>query len=146
MNFDFEEIRRPFGEEPPKKPNGSTHPNYDHKGLAKLIINGSDPTATAKELAALIATRNDFLFNGNAPVRIAVEAGKMPRAIKVTVEAVRVLAHELCVPVKTIRKKDNEQLVRTKLSEEIARIYLWARGAMGSQALSWNYNGTGFET
>jgi putative DNA primase/helicase len=125
MKFDFEEIRRPFEEESPKHTNGSTHPDYDHKGLVELIINESDPTATAKELAALVATRNDFLFNGNAPVRIAVEAGKMPRAIKVTVEAVRVLAHELCVPVKTIRKKDNEQLVRTKLSEEIARIYLW---------------------
>src|SRR5262249_10934791 len=97
-----------------------------------LIINESDPTATAKELAALIATRNDFLFNGNAPVRIAAEAGKMPRAIKVTVEAVQVLAHELCVPLKRTRKKDEEKLVPSKLTEEIARILLWGlEGRLG---------------
>ena len=35
--------------------------------LPELVINEADPTATAKELAALIAARDDFLFNGHAP-------------------------------------------------------------------------------
>src|SRR5262249_23221646 len=70
------------------------------EALPKLIINGSDPTATAKDLAALIATRDDFLFNGNAAVRIAVEAGYPPRALEVVTDAVRVFAHKICIPVK----------------------------------------------
>ena len=31
----------------------------------ELIVNESDPTATAAELAALFAAREDFLFNGH---------------------------------------------------------------------------------
>jgi len=75
-------------------------------GLPNLLINDSDPTAAAKELAALIAARDDFLFNGNAPVRVAVEANGMPRALEVTTEAVRVLAHEICNPIKRIKQSD----------------------------------------
>lgn len=53
-------------------------------GLPELIINDADPTATAKEVAAMFAQGCEFLFNGYAPVRIAVEAGHMPRALEVT--------------------------------------------------------------
>ena len=58
----------------------------ERDNLPKLMISGSDPTATAKDLAALIAKRVDFLFNGHAPVRIADEAGCLPRALEVTTE------------------------------------------------------------
>jgi hypothetical protein len=57
--------------------------------LPELIISGSDPTATAKDLAALIAERDDFLFNGHAPIHIAAEADCLPRALAVTHEVVR---------------------------------------------------------
>src|SRR5262249_41479449 len=78
------------------------------KDLPKRIINNSDPTATAKDLAALIATRDDFLFNGNAAVRIAVEAGYPPRALEVVTDAVRVLAHKICTPVIPKGKRYNK--------------------------------------
>ena len=47
--------------------------------LPDLLIDNSNPTATARRLAALIAQRYDFLFNGNAPVRIAVEGQSATR-------------------------------------------------------------------
>jgi hypothetical protein len=89
-------------------------------GLPELVINEADPTATAKELAALIAECDDFLFNGHAPVRVAVEANYLPRAFEVTAEAVRVLAHEVCVP---IRMRGNKRS-RIPLSKDIAQLYL----------------------
>jgi hypothetical protein len=91
----------------------------DEQGIA-LVINESDPTATARELAGLIAAHDDFLFNGYAPVRIAVEADELPRALEVTTEAVRVYAHTLCHPVK-IRKG---AMVAVPLSKDIAQLYL----------------------
>jgi hypothetical protein len=97
--------------------------------LPKLIINISDPTATAKALAALIATRDDFLFNGNAAVRIAVEAGYPPRALEVVTDAVRILAHKICIPIKPKGKLYD----RVPLSKDIAQLYL--HGLEGSWGL-----------
>jgi hypothetical protein len=88
--------------------------------LPDLVINNSDPTATAKQLAALIARRDDFLFNGNAPIRVAVEADCTPRALEVTTEAVRVHAHEICTPIKWRAKKR----LAVPLSKDIALLYL----------------------
>ena len=96
----------------------------DQRGLPELIINEGDPTATAKELAALIARRDDFLFNGNAPIRVAVEADYLPRALEVTSEAVRVIAHEICCPVKLRSKKSVVTRVAVPISSDIARLYL----------------------
>ena len=94
--------------------------------LPELVINESDPTATAKELAALFAARTDFLFNGNTPVRIAVEADSLPRAVEVTPEAVRVYAHTLCRPVKISKAKAKAGAAPTPapLSKDIAALYL----------------------
>jgi hypothetical protein len=94
-----------------------------------LVINESDPTATAIELAALFAEREDFLFNGNAPVRVAVEADNLPRAIEVTNEAVRIYAHKLCRPVKfrTARRGPNKgevEVIPVPLDRDIAQLYL----------------------
>jgi hypothetical protein len=89
-------------------------------GLPDLLITDSNPTAAAKELAGLIAARDDFLFNGNAPVRVAVEANGMPHALEVTTEAVRVLAHEICNPIKRIKQSD----IPVALKTDIANIYL----------------------
>jgi hypothetical protein len=89
-------------------------------GLPNLLVNDSDPTATAKELAGLIAARDDFLFNGNAPVRAAVEANGMPHALEITPEAVRVLAHEICNPIKRLKHGD----IPVALKTDIANIYL----------------------
>jgi hypothetical protein len=97
--------------------------------LPELIVKGSDPTATAKDLAALIAKRDDFLFNGHAPVRIADEAGCLPRALEVTTEMVRVLAHEICIPTK--ERKDER--IPVPLSKDIAQLYL--HGLEGSWGL-----------
>ena len=90
-----------------------------------LIVNESDPTATATELAALFAAREDFLFNAHAPVRVAVETDNLPRAIEVTNEAVRVYAHKLCRPAKIIKSKDGTTTtVPVPLSRDIAQLYL----------------------
>jgi hypothetical protein len=91
--------------------------------LPALIINKGDPTATAKELAALFAAREDFLFNGYAPVQIVVEGDDLPRAIVVTTEALRVYAHSLCRPVK-IRHGKRGEPTPAPLSNDIARLYL----------------------
>src|SRR5262252_5048190 len=92
-------------------------PGASRNILPQLIINSSDPTATAKDLAALIAKRDDFLFNGNAPVHIVAEAGYSPRALEVTIEMVRVLAHEICVPAQGTKM--------VPLSKDIAQLYLY---------------------
>jgi hypothetical protein len=98
----------------------------------ELIINASDLTETAKQLAELFAVR--FLFNGYEPIEIVAEAGAMPRAIPVTPEAVRVFAHEVCVPMKMVQDK----LIKTTLSKDIAALYL--RGLQGRWGLK-SFNG-----
>lgn len=92
----------------------------------ELFVNESDPTATAKQLACLFAQRNDFLSNGHTPVHVVVDADDMPRAIKVTVEGVRILAHEICVPTKIRKSKKTGDDERTAvaLSRDIAQLYL----------------------
>ena len=93
-------------------------------GLPELVINDADPTATAKELGVMFARGDEFLFNGYAPVRIAVEAGHMPRALEVTTDSVRVLAHELCNPTKLRKGKRGVQRIAIPLTKDIAQIYL----------------------
>src|SRR5262249_29372683 len=83
-----------------------------------------DLPATARELARLIACGTEFLFNGNAPVRVTSEDDDMPRAIQVTREAVRMLAHRLCVPTKMEITKFGTQRTRVTLSNDIAGLYL----------------------
>jgi hypothetical protein len=105
----------------------------DDLDLPELVVNGSDPTATAKDLAALIAERGDFLFNGNHPVRIAVESDCLPRALEVTTEMVRVLAHEICIPVKVQHMKGANKRTLVPLSKDVAQLYL--HGLEGSWGL-----------
>jgi hypothetical protein len=91
-----------------------------------LVVNSSDPTIAtipAKERARLIAE--------NAPIYVAAEAGNMPRAIRVRVEMVPILAHEICVAVKKGRKGERTPLA---LSADIAAIYL--RGFTAAPLLS----------
>jgi hypothetical protein len=92
--------------------------------LPELVINESDPTATAKELAALIAKTDNFLFNGYGPIRTAVEAKGIPRALEVTTEAVRVVAHEICDPVKLRKIKGKIKSIPVPLSRDISLLYL----------------------
>jgi hypothetical protein len=91
-----------------------------HTDLPQLLINDSNPTATAKELAKLIAAHGEFLFNGNAPVRVAVETDSMPRALEVTTESVRILAHEICNPIRRVKQTD----IPVALKTDIALLYL----------------------
>lgn len=118
--------------------------NGDADDLPELIISGSDPTATAKHLAALIAKLDDFLFNGHSPVHIAAEADFLPRALTVTTEVVRVLAHEISIPtkvhvVKPTRAeaangaKKSFERIPAPLSTDIALLYL--NGLEGSWGL-----------
>jgi putative DNA primase/helicase len=95
-------------------------------GLPKLVIDSSNPTLAAKELAHLIAARDNFLFNGYAPVYVAAEAENMPKAILVKTETVRVLAHGICAPVKAGK---NGEFIPIAISEDIAGLYL--RGLEG---------------
>ena len=105
----------------------------DQATRPELIIRGSDPTAAAKELAAMIAERGAFLFNGHAPIRIAVEADDMPRALAVTTEMVRVLAHEICIPTKLRITESGAEKIAVQLSKDIAQLYLY--GLEGSWGL-----------
>ena len=91
----------------------------DNGGLPELII-GHEPTAVAKDLAKLIARGEHYFFNGNTPVRVAAEIDDMPRAIEVTAENVRVLAHEISNPIK--RTKLGITSAEVKL--DVANIYL----------------------
>jgi hypothetical protein len=94
-------------------------------GLPELVIQSSDLTRATKQLAELIAERDDFLFNGFTPVRVAVEGDFLPRALEVTPEAVRILAHEICRPVKLVTTKQGAvEKVPVTLSREIAVLYL----------------------
>jgi hypothetical protein len=102
-------------------------------GLPELIINSADPTATAKDLAALIAKQDDFLFNGHAPIRVAAEADCLPHALEITTEMVRVLAHEICIPTKELITRDATVRVPAPLSKDVAQIYL--HGLEGSWGL-----------
>jgi hypothetical protein len=104
----------------------------DAKHLPELIISSSDPTAAAKDLATLIAKRDDFLFNGHAPIHVAAEADCLPRALEVTTEVVRVLAHEICIPTK-VRTKGKGGRTPAPLSKDIAQLYLY--GLEGSWGL-----------
>jgi hypothetical protein len=97
--------------------------------LPELLIDGSNLTRTAKQLAAMFADNHRFLFNGNAPIQVVHENDGMPRAVIVTTEAVRVFAHEICNPIKTVKDKE----VRTTLTKDIANLYL--HGVMGQWKL-----------
>jgi hypothetical protein len=88
-------------------------------GLPVLVI-GHEPTAVAKDLAKLIAQGEHYFFNGNAPVRVAVEINDMPRAIEVTPENVRVLGHEISNPV----KHTNQGIKPAEIKTDVANIYL----------------------
>jgi hypothetical protein len=101
-NFEQRQKRRPGGK------------------LPYLIIDDNDHTAAARQLAKLIAARDDFLFNGHGPIRVVVEGDGLPRAVAVTTEAVRVLAHKICNPVKQTKKGP----VPTALKSDIANLYL----------------------
>lgn len=118
MTFDEEDLTRGWG----GGDDGS--PPEQRVELPELMVYDNDPPATARELAKLIAKRTDFLFNGNAPVRITAEDDDMPRAIEITNEAVRALAHQICVPIKISATKKNLLREPVALSQEIAGIYL----------------------
>jgi putative DNA primase/helicase len=94
-------------------------------GLPALVIDESDPTATAKQLAARIAEQGKFLSNGYAPVQIVVDADGLPRAIEVTTETVRIHGHEVCSPVRMRKTKTGTQRVRAKITTDVARLYLF---------------------
>jgi hypothetical protein len=108
-------------------------PNVDQNNLPELIIISADPTATAKDLAALIAKRDDFLFNGHAAIRVAAESDCLPHALEVTTEMVRVLAHEICIPTKVRIVKGEVERIPVPLSKDIAQLYL--HGLEGSWGL-----------
>lgn len=95
-------------------------------GLQKLVIDSSNPTAAAKTLARFIAERDNFLFNGYAPVYVTAEAENMPKATVVKTETVRILAHGICAPVKAGK---NGEFIPIAISEDIAGLYL--RGLEG---------------
>ena len=87
--------------------------------LPLLEIRSDDPTATARELAGLIAERTDFLFNGYGVVQVVVESDGMPQAIEVSNEAVRVLGHKICQPV---RRTPKGTIKPTAIKADIASI------------------------
>lgn len=91
-----------------------------------LVINSGDLPATAKELAEHFIADGRFLSNGNAPVMINV-VDDMPRATVVTTDRVRVIAHEICRPVKPANAKEQAlgvEHVEVTLSKDIAQLYL----------------------
>ena len=78
------------------------------------------PISAAKQLARLIAERRDIFLNGYTPVRVVLEDGQEPRAIELTVQALRTYAHKICACVKG---EGNDQ-VEVPLTKEIAELYL----------------------
>jgi hypothetical protein len=92
--------------------------------LPELLIDGSDLTRTAKQLAEMFAQHRRFLFNGTEPIEVVHEAGGLPRAVPVTPETVRVFAHEIASPVKMTKVKTDWVKVKTTLSRDVANLYL----------------------
>jgi len=112
--------------------NSKTELDEQRANLPELVINSSNPVAAAKRLADLIAQSNDFLSNGNWPIQVMAEAGAVPRAIEVSKETVRVLAHTICNPVKIFQTRRGIETEAVSLSNDIALLYL--HGLAGS----WN--------
>jgi hypothetical protein len=128
--------RKPKGngaqfDDPPFHTDEPVYPDPDPKLSAcddlvpkpELLIDGSNLTKTAKQLAAMFAQHRRFLFNGHEPIQVVHENG-MPMAVTVTPDTVRVFAHEICTPVKMV--KDNKALkaVCRTLTKDIANLYL----------------------
>jgi hypothetical protein len=87
---------------------GENKQDADNKAgdeLPELFINETNLPATAKELARLIAGLRDFVFNGTAPARIAIDGDCMPRAVEAAPESVCVHGHEVCRPMRLKREK-----------------------------------------
>ena len=103
--------------------------DYQPDNDLPILVIGHEPTAAAKDLARLIAQGEHNFFNGHAPIRIAVETDNIPRAIDVTPENVRVLAHEISNPV----RHTNEGVVPAEIKPDVANIYL--RGLEGRWGL-----------
>jgi hypothetical protein len=100
--------------------------NGHKRELPLLVINSGDLPATAKELAGHFAADGRFLSNGNAPVMINI-VDDMPRATAVSTDRVRVVAHEICRPVRPANEEERaagKQYVEVTLSKDIARLYL----------------------
>jgi hypothetical protein len=107
--------------------------NIPTPNAPELIINFGDLTETAKQLANMFAQHQHFLFNGFEPVQVVRENEEMPRAVTVRPEAVRVFAHELCIPVKLVKKEK----IRITLSNDIANLYLHGlQGQWGLKAFN----------
>jgi hypothetical protein len=84
-------------------------------GLPQINLDDG-PISAAKQLARLIAERRDIFLNGYTPVRVVLEDGQEPRAIELTVQALRTYAHKICACVKG---EGNDQ-VEVPLTKEIA--------------------------
>ncbi|MGC2080737.1 MAG: hypothetical protein WA728_32930 [Xanthobacteraceae bacterium] len=100
--------------------------NGHKRELPLLVIQSGDLPATAKELAQHFVADGRFLSNGNAPVMINV-VDEMPRATAVTTDRVRVVAHEICRPVRPANEDERAkglEHVEVTLSKDIARLYL----------------------
>jgi hypothetical protein len=93
--------------------------------LPELVVTSSNPAATAKGLAGLIAQHDTFLSNGNAVVMVVVDDDTgMPKAIEASHEAIRVFAHEISKPVKVKKITGGVEHIPIGLSRDIALLYL----------------------
>jgi hypothetical protein len=110
-----------FDSDEPPHLNGN---DISRRLLPELIVDEADPTAAAKELTAMFVGRSGFLFNGSHLFRVIIDPNGSPRAIAVTDNAVRIMAHEICTPVKLRRTKKGERLIPCSISKDIAQIYL----------------------
>jgi putative DNA primase/helicase len=100
------------------------------EGLPEFTVSDADLAAMVKELAVLLAQRDDLLSNGYTPVQVVVDADNLPRAIELSPEAVRVAAHEVCNPMKVAR---DGKRVSARVTADLARLYLF--GLEGKWAL-----------
>jgi hypothetical protein len=105
-------------------PHGFLADEIAEQMLPELLIDGSNLTRTAKKLGAMFAQHRRFLFNGHEPIQVVHENDGMPRAVTVTPETVRVFAHEICTPIRTVKDNKEVRAVRTTLSKDIANLYL----------------------
>jgi hypothetical protein len=97
-----------------------------------LIINGSDPPATARNLRDLLAS-SPRLFDRGGPVTVAPSpAGGSPTVIRLTANRVVVEAHKLSRPVKLV----GEELVPATLPDRVARTYLEMDGEWNLRPLA----------
>lgn len=99
-----------------------------------LLIDGANPSDTARRLASLLAAGGEFYQQDGGVVRISLtEAGE--RIEKIGPDHVVLATHDICQPVTERRDQFGSYLERVVLPTNVARFYLHLNEGRGLRPL-----------